>query len=164
MTDDRRHRYLWECIWDSALPPLTMIALNPSVANEVVDDPTVERMVNRARQWGYGRFMMLNAAAFRSRWPADLNENPEAIGPDNDAWISRIVQECVREGGLLLYGWGANLATARPGRDKQVDAIARAAGANPHALRLTIDGHPEHPLYLAYALQPVPFEFKAAGA
>jgi len=35
------------------------IGLNPSTANEEVDDPTIRRCVNYAKDWGYGGFMMV---------------------------------------------------------------------------------------------------------
>jgi hypothetical protein len=37
-------------------------------------------------------------------------------------------------------------------------ALARRCGVRLEALRLTKGGHPEHPLYLPYTLEPVPFE------
>lgn len=119
-SEDRRHRYLWECVWDEALPPLAIGAPNPSTADELAGDPTVKRMVVRGRAWGFGRFIMWNAAAFRSTDPAGIYGNPDAIGPDNDLWIDRIVREVVEAGGLLLYGWG-NEPPARA-------AMARRAG------------------------------------
>lgn len=162
LSDDRRHRYVWEYIWDETLPPLAMVALNPSTADEVDGDPTVDRMVTRGRSWGYGRFIMLNSAAWRSTDPKGIYGNPDAIGPENDAWIDRIVREVVQSGGLLLYGWGANLAKALPGRARRIDQVVRAAGGQPHALCTTKAGDPGHPLYLSYALQPRPFAEIAA--
>lgn len=157
MSPDRLHRYLWEYVWDDTLPPLSMGALNPSTADENGDDPTVARMVTRARAWGLGSLLMWNAAAFRSKDPAGIYDNENAIGLENDLWIDRIVREVVERRGTLLYGWGAHLAKALPGRAAEVDRIVRRAGGNPLALRLTKGGHPEHPLYLAYALEPFPF-------
>lgn len=162
LSPDRRHRYLWECVWGLGLPPLAMGALNPSTADEAEGDPTVDRMVTRGRAWGFGRFMMWNAAAYRSTDPKGIYGNPDAIGPENDLWIERIVREVVSAGGLLLYGWGTNLAKALPGRAEQVDRIVRAAGGNPHALKVTKDGHPQHPLYLGYDARPVPFVLRTA--
>lgn len=160
LSDDRRHRYMWEYVWDSSLPPLAMGALNPSTADENAGDNTVDRMVIRGKAWGYGSFIMWNAAAFRSTCPSGIYANPDAIGPDNDLWIDRIVREVVERKGLLLYGWGTHLAKALPGRDAAIDVVVRAAGGQPHALKVTKHGHPSHPLYLAYALTPQPFTLR----
>ena len=50
----RRFRYrLWR-VWDGALPSVLFIMLNPSIADECDDDPTIRRCIGFAKAWGFG--------------------------------------------------------------------------------------------------------------
>lgn len=40
---DRRYRYLLWRMWSPAMPVANFVLLNPSTADETVNDPTVER-------------------------------------------------------------------------------------------------------------------------
>ena len=69
---DKVYRYeLWR-IWDEALPVCMFIGLNPSTADETVDDPTIRRCINFAKEWGYGQLVMTNLFAFRATKPAEM--------------------------------------------------------------------------------------------
>ncbi len=48
------------------------IGLNPSIADETIDDPTITRCINYAKAWGYGTLLMTNLFAFRSTYPKDI--------------------------------------------------------------------------------------------
>jgi hypothetical protein len=43
------------------------------------------------------------------------------------------------------------------GRNREVLRLFKKNGVLPMALKITKEGHPQHPLYQAYALQPKPF-------
>jgi hypothetical protein len=64
----RRYRYrLWR-MWDRR-PHCCFVMLNPSTADELANDPTVERCERRARAWGYGGLEVANVFAWRSTDP-----------------------------------------------------------------------------------------------
>ena len=46
----------------------------------------------------------------------------------------------------MVLAWGVH--AARLGRPAEVLGLLRAMGVEPHCLRLTASGHPEHPLRL----------------
>lgn len=48
--------------------------LNPSTADENVDDPTIRRCINFAKDWGYGGMYVGNLFAFRTAYPKELKE------------------------------------------------------------------------------------------
>ena len=51
---DRIYRYVLYRVWDEAKPRVMFIGLNPSTADESVDDPTIRRCKRFAADWGYG--------------------------------------------------------------------------------------------------------------
>lgn len=148
-----RHRSyrlrLWR-IWNAGKPPLAFIMLNPSTADESENDPTVERCERRARSWGYGGLIVGNAYALRSTDPKSLYTHPEPHIPENDAALFEIAFDA----GLVILGWGTHCDKVRRGRSREIFDIIESAGKTPHALRLTKDGAPGHPLYVPYTAEP----------
>jgi hypothetical protein len=60
------YRYdLWRR-WDSSIPGVAFIGLNPSTADAEKDDPTIRKCVAYAKKWGFGSLCMLNLFAFRA--------------------------------------------------------------------------------------------------
>lgn len=144
----KQYRYkLWRQ-WDASLPCILFIMLNPSTATERQNDPTVERCQRRAEQMGFGTLGVCNLFAWRSTDPSVLPEVPDPIGPDND----RAILEASSRAGMVVCGWGRDGALA--GRGMAVRAMLQDAGVKLHALALTKDGNPGHPLYLSYSLKP----------
>lgn len=125
--------------------------LNPSIADSLIDDPTIQRCVGYARSWGCGGIAVTNLFAFRSTDPAALKAAPDPVGPDNDLHILA----AARSSAIVVVAWGAH-----PGIAVRVqivrDLLARA-GVPLHCLALTKGGHPGHPLFLKGDLKPTPF-------
>ena len=46
LSDDNIYRYQLSRIWDEEKPKILFIMLNPSTADEFVEDPTIRRVVN----------------------------------------------------------------------------------------------------------------------
>src|ERR1700693_1820950 len=125
-----------------------MLMLNPSTADCVDNDPTVERQQRRARQLGYGRLVVTNLFAFRATDPRDMKAAGEPVGPEND----RHILEAAKEAGIVICAWGIHGAFL--GRSKAVRTMLREAGVKLHRLEMTKGGEPGHPLYLAYQCLP----------
>lgn len=124
------------------------IGLNPSTADETKDDPTIRKCVGFAKRWGYGALCMTNLFAFRATDPKVMMEQRyNALGPDSNRWLL----ECSRDAGRLVAAWGANGKFLN--RDKDVVQMLDFL----ECLRKTKAGHPEHPLYVPYTAQPIPF-------
>lgn len=151
------YRYrLWR-IWNPALKPLNLLMLNPSTADEAENDPTVERCERRADMLGFGGLIVTNLYALRSTDPKVLYTHDDPIGTDNDAAIIR----AALDSGAVICGWGAHGPKVIRGRPGTVLHYLNAAGVRPMALKVNGDGSPQHPLYLAYELQPQPYEVAA---
>lgn len=114
--------------------------LNPSVADETRDDPTIRQCRARARQAGAAGLLVWNLFAFRATLPADLKRARNPVGPDNDEAIKLALALSAR----TILAWGNHGRYRR--RDSAV--LALCAGADIRILGLTAAGCPRHPLYL----------------
>ena len=99
-----RYRYLLWRIWDENRPPAVFVMPNPSTADEIKNDPTVERCERRARAMGFGGLRVANIFALRSTDPAALYQHADPVGPDNDAAII----ESVAGAGIVVCAWGGH--------------------------------------------------------
>ncbi len=148
-SDCEAFRYSLTRVWDAEGKRALFIMLNPSTATEVQNDPTVERCERRARALGFGAFRVLNIFAYRATDPRDMRAAPDPIGPLNDAAI----QESLDWADQVICAWGTH--GAHLDRGPQVEALLRASETPLFHLGLSKAGHPKHPLYIGYAVQPM---------
>ena len=144
----RRWRYLlWRC-WDRAGPVANFLMLNPSTADEAKLDPTCARARDFAERWGYGALIVTNLFAWRATDPADMKRAGDPVGRSNNQAILR----SARQSGLVVCAWGNH--GDHLDRAATVAANLRGAGVPLHALKITAEGQPSHPLYLPAKLTP----------
>jgi hypothetical protein len=134
---DRTYRYQLRRVWDEG-PLVSFIGLNPSTADETVDDPTIRRCIAFAQRWGYGGLVMVNLFAFRATDPRNMRAAADPVGPLNDRHLEAVYWETA----MLVAAWGAH--GSYRGRDAEV---IRLLGTM-LALGFTKGGHPRHPLYV----------------
>ena len=135
---DRKYRYaLWR-IWDN-LPKIMFVGLNPSTANETMNDPTIRRCISFAKDWGYGGIYMCNLFAYISTDPKAVIAQPDPIGPDNDRVLKLINKNCK----VTVAAWGAFSIAHQ--RSKEVFELLPPL----MCLGITKNGYPKHPLYLS---------------
>lgn len=144
-----RYRYrLWR-EWDTHKPTLAFCMLNPSTADHMQNDPTIERCQRRARAMRYGRLEIVNIFALRSTDPRALYEVADPVGPGN---IEAIVA-AVNASEFMVCGWGTHGKHCGMGPNIKL----RMQQFYPHKLRVLAvnkDGSPKHPLYVGYDVQP----------
>lgn len=160
-SEDRTHRYLLWRRWGTGDTYLVCIGLNPSTADETVDDPTMRRLRGFALRELCSGFLMLNMFAYRSTKPGPLLNHPEPVGPRNDTFIRLVtrgdrdfIRECtgLSVGRVIpLAAWGTHPATDR--RVHQVESITPAL----MCLGYTSNGRPAHPLYLPLTAKLEPY-------
>lgn len=148
-SDCERYRYSLTRVWDDAVRKIHFVMLNPSTATEVQNDPTVERCERRARTLGYGAFCVTNIFAWRDTDPKKMRAAADPVGPQNDAAI----QNACDWADTIVAAWG--LHGDHLGRGRDVRALLSGIAKPVYHLGLTAAGHPKHPLYIAYATQPV---------
>ena len=133
----RKYRYSLTRSWNSADGYVLFIGLNPSIADEKIDDPTLTRCINFAKDWGYGGLIMVNLFAYMSTYPTDLKKVKLPIGNNNNKHILKNHQKSQ----LTVAAWGNDGHFLK--RDKEVLKII----SNLMCLNINKSGQPAHPLY-----------------
>ena len=151
-SDCESYRYELTRVWDEAGRKALFVMLNPSTATEVQNDPTVERCERRARALGFGAFRVCNIFAYRATDPRNMRAQDDPVGPENDAAI------------LTACGWADQIVCAwgthgeHMNRGPEVGAKLQMQPKPLYHLGLSKAGHPKHPLYIGYAVQPMLWE------
>lgn len=138
---DRCFRYaLWRT-WRPSVDRLLFIGLNPSTANQYKDDPTVTRLVNLAKAWGFGSVFVGNLFSYVSSWPGDLekSEAQEALGDLNDTALAEMRTLCNK----VMVGWGDY---GKPFNDR-INRVLGIIGPPVYCIKTNRSGEPVHPLY-----------------
>jgi hypothetical protein len=146
------YRYtLWR-EWDRTRSRVAIIMLNPSVANETQNDPTIRRCIAFARSWGHGSVEIVNLFAYRTSYSKELLNATEPIGIDNDKYVLQASNRSRR----LVLAWG-NWGYVRNRAGQVCNLLAEI---EVHCLGLTRTGQPRHPLYLAKDTQLMPYRIE----
>lgn len=127
------------------------IGLNPSTADETKDDPTIRKCIGFAKRWGFGALCMTNLFAYRSTDPKKMLAHANPVGEDNQHHLLQRASQA----GQVIAAWGTK--GRHMDQDLTVTSWLAGIGIVMHALRLTKDGHPEHPLYVPYETKPQQF-------
>ncbi len=145
----REYRYALKRYWDRDRPVVLFIALNPSIADESTDDPTLKRCLSYARSWGYGGLSLGNLFSVVATDPKSLKSVDDPVGPENDLWLKRLASDA----NLIVAAWG-NQGT-------YLDRARRVSGMldTLHCLKQNKSGQPAHPLYQLAALTPERFVY-----
>lgn len=144
----RTYRYtLWR-EWIGGSGYAMFVGLNPSTADETMDDPTIRRCIAFAKAWGYAGICMTNLFAFRATDPRIMKSAVDPVGPENNRYLIELSERA----GVVVAAWGAH------GVHLSRDLAVKAMLPSLHYLRLTKGGHPGHPLYLPGTLEPIQME------
>lgn len=142
------HRYsLWR-IWNNSKPKVIFIGLNPSTANESVDDPTIRKVKKFANDWGYGGVHMMNLFTQVTPYPNELRlHDDDQIIQNRNRVIALAEQENIK---LIVFAWGNFKEATEQGR-YFADCL------NGYCLGQNKNGSPKHPLYIHSKTQPIKF-------
>lgn len=136
-SDCRKYRYALSRSWNRKKKTILFIGLNPSTADEKIDDPTIRRCINYAQNWGYGSLLMVNLFAYRATMPTELKNVKNPIGKDNDLHIIELSKKV----DVAVAAWGNE--GSHLNRDKEVKKLI----PNLKCLKINKSGQPAHPLY-----------------
>src|SRR6185503_13192521 len=92
-SSDEKYRYILIREWDSKLPTLNFIGLNPSTATEIILDNTIRRVVSYCKLWGFGKLIVTNIFAYRATNPIDKKIQEDPIGKHNDKIMISVAQD-----------------------------------------------------------------------
>ena len=151
ISDDNMYRYTLSRIWDENKDLVMFLMLNPSTADDKVNDPTIRRCINYAKSWNYGGVLVTNLFAYRSTYPKKLLEISDPIGPENLNYLENLNERV----SMCVCSWGKSLTVDK--LLKKFPNYKPLSKINSHKLRyleLSKDGTPKHPLYLKKDILP----------
>jgi len=140
-----RYRPWLSRVWDSNLPAILFVGMNPSVADLEVDDPTVRKETGFAQRWGYGSLIKCNVMDYRATNPRHLVE-PGVI-PCSSRNLPAISQ-CLSRVQAVVAAWGV-LPQSLRSHSCAANALLQKSGLPVWCLGTTKDNSPRHPLYLS---------------
>jgi hypothetical protein len=149
MSPDHLYRYLLTRVWNTSLPKITFIGLNPSTADADVDDATIRTEVAFADRWGYGGLIKVNLFAYRATDPAEMKRQSNPIGLLNERGENannEHIFEAAAKAHRLVAAWGAHGTHME--RDNTVLKLLTNRGFSLFCLGWNKDGTPKHPLYM----------------
>lgn len=149
-----KYRYELHREWPDGEGSALVIMCNPSDANALENDPTVARVCGFARAARLRQFTVTNMFAFIATKPADMMmagmTGVDIVGPDNDETIARLSKSATIV--VMACGNMSSHTTIARYMRQRAQALCFCdgplAGRELHALRVTKDGAPSHPLYL----------------
>lgn len=151
LSKDKVYRYsLWRC-WNPAGSLVSFCMLNPSTADENVDDPTIRRCIRFAKEWGYGGMIVVNCFAYRATDPKQLYTAVDPVGEWNDYYIEKARDASE----FVCAAWGVHGGYRQRGEFVKRHLIGEKA----QCLGLTKAGEPKHPLYLSAKSKPFSFVY-----
>jgi hypothetical protein len=150
-----KYRYWLRRDWDLTKAPISFLLLNPSTADEMVNDPTIERCQRRAITMGFGSMIIVNLFPFRMTDSKQLNTVDNLLGDATEA--DGAILRAVDLAEMTVCGWGKHALAAA--RAQHIMALTTQAGLQNKlmCLQLNADNSPQHPLYIGYSKQPVPY-------
>jgi len=128
-----------------------VIMVNPSTADATRDDATIRKLIGFRNRKGWGHLIVGNLFAYRATDVRELSGVADPVGPQNDEYLHEIFRAVHR----VVFAWGPVIKQPRDwrGRWKRVHEIARFHGHAPVCIgEPAKDGHPKHPLMLAYEM------------
>lgn len=136
-------------------PTVAVIGVNPSTADADTDDATIRKVMGFGRRLGWGSLIMVNKFAYRSPDVRALRRAADPIGPQTDVHLQWIMYPA----DIVIAAWGplAKLPPALRNRWRTVAATAEIGGVKLQCWGVATDGHPRHPLMLAYETPLVPW-------
>ena len=144
---DGPYRYWLQRQWGEWTPWLTVVMLNPSLADAEREDATLRRLISLTKREGFGHLQVFNLFAYRTPYPKALRsaqaEGVDIVGVGNPV----LLRECALGTiGPVVVGWGANpiarsAAAEFAGWADEQEKELLCVGTND-------DGSPRHPLYM----------------
>ena len=132
---DKKHRYELSRHWDLNKSDILFIMLNPSIANEDIDDPTIKRLISFTREFKYGGFFVANLFTYITPYSKTL---------DTSIGLTKLnlktIKNLVNKVDEVIYAWGNSIK-----EPQELKNLVK----NPKCFGKNLNGTPKHPLYLS---------------
>lgn len=159
-----RYRYLLSrTLGSSADRVLVVCMLNPSTADEEMDDPTIRRACRLAENNGFNQLLVLNLLGIRATKPSDIWLHNDPLGIDNWSTWDYILKQLRPDQDCISVAWGK--APAKKCHLLYFINILTEASRRlqdwPNLLMTwvqNLDGSPRHPLYISAKTKLQPYD------
>lgn len=135
------HRLLLWRTWDKTLQKVNFVMLNPSKANDIDDDPTIDKVIAICKKNGFGGVVVTNLFTL-------VSSDPIVLKPDSKLKESEIVT-AADHCSTIVCAWGKQGQDPKfKGRHLAVLGLLKKSGKPIYCLGMNNDGSPKHPCYL----------------
>jgi hypothetical protein len=132
--------------WEEG-PIACVIGLNPSTADDRLDDPTNRRLIGLLKAQSFGGYWLINLIPESTPYPDRLGKHTRRLSNKNQS----VIHETVTNTDAVILAWGAG-ADRCPFRYGLVEGFI-----DPLCFGVTRHGEPKHPLYLPSHTKLEPF-------
>ena len=108
--------------------------LNPSMADDTNDDPTIRRLINFTKKFNYGGFLVGNIFTKITPNPKEIDKSG-GITDKNFEELLKLINKVDQ----IVYAWGNSIEEPK---------ILKDLISNPKCFGKNLNGTPKHPLYL----------------
>ena len=146
LSPDGKYRWWLTREWSDEAKPsrACWVMLNPSTADDKIDDPTIRRCISFTKRRGFGALIVVNLFALRSTDPKALKNH---YGPDHDfGEENAVIMEATKNSHEVICAWGNGGGLLCRGDD--VGRMLERAGVVPLCFGTTGAEEPRHPLYV----------------
>ena len=131
---DKKERYSLKREWDKSKNKMLYIMLNPSLADDKNDDPTIRRLINFTKKFNYGGFLVGNIFTTITPNPKEIDKS-KGMSDKNFEKLLNLINKVDK----IVYAWGNSVE--EPQHLKELILSPKCFGKN-------LNGTPKHPLYL----------------
>jgi hypothetical protein len=156
ISDCGRYRYRLERHGLGGTGAIAWVMVNPSTADAEQDDATIRKVIGFSDRLGAGWAIVGNVFGYRATNVRELRHVEDAHGPENDAYLRQIMSDAP----TVIVAWGptAKLPKLLRHRYMRVVRVAAEIGRPLMCLGTAQDGHPRHPLMVAYDTPLAPWK------
>ena len=130
----KQNRYFLKREWDNSKGLLLYIMLNPSVADEKKDDPTIRRLISFTKKFNYGGFLVGNIFTTITPNPKELDKS-KGMSDKNFEELIKLINKVDQ----IVYAWGSSVEEPQ---------LLKKLVLGPKCFGKNLNGTPKHPLYL----------------
>ena len=131
---DKKERYSLKREWDKSKNKILYIMLNPSLADDKDDDPTIRRLINFTKKFNYGGFLVGNIFTTITPNPKELDKS-KGMSDKNFEELIKLINKVDQ----IVYAWGSSIEEPQ---------LLKKLVLNPKCFGKNLNGTPKHPLYL----------------
>ena len=131
---DKKERYSLNREWDKSKNKILYIMLNPSLADDKNDDPTIRRLINFTKKFNYGGFLVGNIFTTITPNPKELDKS-KGMSDKNFEELIKLINKVDQ----IVYAWGSSIEEPQ---------LLKKLVLNPKCFGKNLNGTPKHPLYL----------------